>query len=161
MEEVWIEIEGAKGYFVSSNGRVRGLTKIMNLAISKKGYPTCRIPNRNYSKPLARTVAIAFIPNPHNLPQVNHKNGNKLNNRIENLEWCTVKQNINHAIDTGLRDRKINLQSNAMFDTFQVKAIKHALKEGFKGRMIAKYFSCDESTISKINVGVHYPNVSI
>lgn len=162
MEEQWKEIEGAEGYFVSSNGLVKGLRgRLMSLAISFKGYVTCRIPNRHYSKPLSRTVAISFIPNPNNYPQVNHIDGNKLNNCVDNLEWCSVKQNINHAIKTGLRARNINLRSKSMFSKNQVKAIKHGLSIGFTGRALAEYFKCDESTISKINVGKHYPEVRI
>lgn len=51
-----------------------------------------------------RLVAITFLPNPHNLPCVNHLDGNKLNNHITNLEWCTYQENIHHAFDIGLID---------------------------------------------------------
>ena len=51
-------------------------------------------------------IAIAFIPNPNNLPVVNHIDGNKLNNNIENLEWCTQQENVVHALKTGLTIRK-------------------------------------------------------
>lgn len=158
--EKWKEIIGAPNYFISNLGRVKGIRgHCMKLAISKKGYPVCRIPNRNYSKPVSRVVAIHFIPNPKKLPQVNHKDGNKLNNIVKNLEWNTCKQNINHAIKTGLRSKNINLKNNSMFDNIQVVVIKSALKNGFSGRSIAKYFRCDDSTISKINVGSNYHNV--
>lgn len=49
-----------------------------------------------------RLIAKTFIPNPENLPFVNHKDGNKLNNSVSNLEWCSAKGNVNHAFDTGL-----------------------------------------------------------
>lgn len=52
---------------------------------------------------LHRQVALHFIPNPYNYEQVNHKDGNKWNNHVSNLEWCSAEQNVTHALETGLR----------------------------------------------------------
>ncbi len=58
-----------------------------------------------YSFQVHRLIALAFIPNPDNLPEINHIDGNPLNNSLENLEWCTHQYNMQHAWDTGLHDR--------------------------------------------------------
>ena len=63
------------------------------------------INNRVYHKYIHRMVAEAFIPNPNNYTDVNHKDGNKQNNSVENLEWTTHSQNIAHAINAGLLSR--------------------------------------------------------
>lgn len=107
--EVWKPIVGTKGFIeVSNKGRVRsllrGTPKILKTQIDNNGYHRIRvtIERIKMSYKVHREVAKAFIDNPNNLPQVNHKDGNKSNNSVSNLEWVTNQENAHHAIENGL-----------------------------------------------------------
>lgn len=107
--ENWRFIEANSDYMISDHGRIlsfKGKSKlIISSTITAKGYEYVAIRQKGiyvgYS--VHRLVATAFIPNPKRLPQVNHLDGNKLNNHVANLEWCDAYDNIMHAIRTGLR----------------------------------------------------------
>ena len=113
MEEIWKPIPGYEDYYeASSLGRIKRLAgwrngrwgkiyveeKLLTPHDCGRGY--CQVKfcvNGIRSQPsLHRLIAMTFIPNPSNLPQVNHKDGNKLNNNVENLEWCTCAENSQH-----------------------------------------------------------------
>lgn len=102
MEEVWKDIPGFEGlYQVSNTGKVKSLRKsiIMRPSITR-GYEYINLRYSNgedKSTPVHRLVALAFIPNPHNYKCVNHKDENKLNNNVDNLEWCTLAYNFNYG----------------------------------------------------------------
>lgn len=118
--EVWKNVEGFPTYRVSNLGRImvvakkwiaglqgHTITKEAHLLKKKntpQGYRTVGLnkEGKEYQKFVHVIVAQAFIPNPENKPQVNHINGIKGDNNVENLEWCTAKENIRHAWDTGL-----------------------------------------------------------
>lgn len=106
---MWKAIEGTNGMIeVSDKGEVRSLLRgephILKSQKDAKGYHRINITVNRVSKTykVHREVAKAFIPNLDNLPQVNHKDGNKDNNSVSNLEWVTNQQNAHHAIENGL-----------------------------------------------------------
>lgn len=107
-KQVFINGVGTK-YEVSSTGlvRVTGKSAPMYMPITKKGY--VRVMLRINKKPVKfyahRLILSAFVPNEQNKETVNHKNGNKLDNRVENLEWATIIENIDHAVLNGLAKR--------------------------------------------------------
>lgn len=102
--EVWKEIpldltSNRPNYYVSSLGRYKNKERIINVKYSS-GYKRVRIGDVKYL--LHRLVAFTFIPNPENKEQVNHIDGNKLNNSVDNLEWVTNQENQVHKVKTGL-----------------------------------------------------------
>lgn len=119
----WKDIIGYEGlYQVSNTGLVKSLSRAVKSVHSNKWYtkqdrilkPEITLKGLGYYRvqlckdciinkiPVHRIVAMTFILNPENKPQVNHIDGNKLNNHVENLEWATASENVQHAFDTGL-----------------------------------------------------------
>lgn len=113
MKEIWKDIPFAKGYYQVSNlGRVRSISRTVNSKQSTRktkgqflkqnlssGYPIVTLSFNGLRKSVRvhRLVAEAFLPNPTNKRTINHIDENKINNRIENLEWATDKENANHG----------------------------------------------------------------
>lgn len=116
MEEIWKDIVGFEGlYQVSNLGNVKRLfskrvlqERLIGRNIDRYGYVKRVLSKEGkmYFFTEHRLVAIAFIDNPNNKATVNHKNGIKTDNRVENLEWHTNSENMSHAIETGLKDHK-------------------------------------------------------
>lgn len=111
MEEIWKDIKNYPGYQINNLGAVKSLNynhtkkeKLMATHLDKNGYMRVTMCNKTF--PIHRLVAEAFIPNPNNYPQVNHKDENKLNNSVDNLEWCTAKYNTNYGTGNKRRSEK-------------------------------------------------------
>jgi len=115
--EIWKKINDFP-YYISNLGRVKnnnGL--ILKTKTLRNGYESLVLTNLNherFNKTVHRLVAEAFIPNPENKETVNHKDGNKLNNLLENLEWNTQSENIKHAFNTGLKTMPSNRIKSAV-----------------------------------------------
>lgn len=126
MKEIWKDIKNYENYYQVSNlGRVRSLDriikdikserfykgKILKLTLCNWGYLTISLKRNSKSKKFLvhRLVAEAFIPNPNNLEVINHKDENKLNNTVDNLEWCSLKDNM-------LYSKKNNKKSILQYD---------------------------------------------
>lgn len=93
-------------YLISNLGRIYSIPykRIMKTRIDKYGYENVSLKKiKSCPMTVHRIIAKHFIPNPENKPQVNHINGIKTDNRIENLEWCTVQENITHSVQNGLK----------------------------------------------------------
>lgn len=137
-----VVINGTKtSYMVSRYGDVMNMStgRTLKGCPDRRGYIIVSIwvGRKMYSRKVHRLVAEAFIPNPENKPTVNHKDGNKRNNRVENLEWATHQENIDHAIQTGLRDiNGMKAPSNVYTDE-QVHQVCKMLESGMGGREIA------------------------
>lgn len=98
-EEIWKDIKDLQGlYQISNKGKIRSYFndfRILTPQVSKNGYLRIIVKNKHYS--IHRLVAETFIPNPQNKPEVNHKDGNKENNCVNNLEWVTRSENQIHS----------------------------------------------------------------
>ena len=116
MEEIWKDIPEYQGiYQISSLGNVKSQYynhmsgrkpgRLLKVSLTKNGYMSLelRMCDTNKRHLIHRLIAQAFIPNPENKPNVNHINGIRNDNRIENLEWCTQSENILHAFKIGTK----------------------------------------------------------
>ncbi len=159
--EEWREISEMKGYFVSNVGRVRSSNKfvkckggglrmhkgkILSTGFCNGEYPIVVISNHCKTRTLKvhRLVAMGFIQNIENHPEVNHIDGNIENNRMGNLEWCDKKHNMQHAVDTKLMGSKITKEHIELIN----QMYRHSSK-AFNIQWMANCFGFSANTIKK------------
>lgn len=162
MTEVIKDIRGFEGrYTISNTGTVRSkLTNIvMRPNVTRFGYARINLrkaKSREYkSYFIHRLVASHFLDNPNNLPEVNHKDCNRLNNAVDNLEWVSKEDNIRHSFIFGSASHKGLRNPNSKLNEDDIVAIKALHKTNrFYNTQIAKIFKVSSSTIDNIINGV-------
>jgi len=156
MTEIWKDIKNYEGlYQVSNLGNVRGLRFINNIVNKEKIHGiSITTQNSGYLKVMLykdgkpknvmvhRLVAEAFIDNPENKKQINHKDGNKHNNCVTNLEWCSKSENMRHAFKMGLA----TAQAKGKFGSENPKAISVNMIDKETGNIIKKFNSIIDAT---------------
>lgn len=158
LEVIWKPVVGFEDkYEISSEGNIRSLCSnkdpyfIRKLSLNNKTeYLQCtlKVSGKGTSGKIHRMVAQAFIPNPLNLPCVNHINGIKTDNRVENLEWVTYKENTHHAMDLGIMNTRRGEQSSKKFTELDILNIRILYDSGeFSFSKIAKIYHVSAPTI--------------
>jgi AraC-like DNA-binding protein len=174
--EVWKSVPQFEAeYEISNCGRVRSLKVKGGVMKQSTGKGYCKIVfksnGRNINRQVHRLVAMAFVPNPENLPQVNHKDGNKQNNNDWNLEWSSSSDNVKHAYRTKLRiigshhietARKLfagakNPKSKLTAD--EVIEIKNLKRTGWKLEDLSQRFNVSPTYISTIVNHGHWSDI--
>lgn len=146
-KEIWKEIERT-GYEVSNFGRIRHGNRILAGSYHNDGYIFITI--HGDQTPIHRIVANAFVPNQNDLPEVNHKDGNKMNNSTSNLEWVTSSENQRHATENGLQPRGLSTYKGKFTDE-QREEIKKLWNSGkHTRREIAKMYGVSHTCINDI-----------
>jgi len=152
MKEVWKRFLNTE-YKISNTGRVYSekSKKLLSHADDGNGYMkvTLWIDGAQSSEKVHRLVACTFIDNPENLATVNHKNGVKTDNRVDNLEWLSHSDNMKHAHSIGLMQFGSGSYI-AKLDEGAVEAIKFLFMEGLSNQEIANKYGVARGTISKI-----------
>jgi hypothetical protein len=150
-EEIWRPVKDMEEYFwVSNLGKVKSRRGVLKAGPAKNGYVRVHLNVRGFckiNKVVHRLVAVAFIPNPEEFLEVNHKDGVKTNNRSDNLEWTTNQGNMDHAKRMGLV-WKHERHFSAKLTINDVKKIREIYSKGGIGqRELAKIYGVTRNAI--------------
>ena len=146
----WRQVEGYSNYIISEYGDVKNIktNKLLKRRTTKDGYQYYRLCERGIQSDFRvhRLVAKMWLDNPMNLETVNHKDGNKTNNHVSNLEWMDRHSQLEHAYNLGLKKAKVGTDSNLSKATVeQVKYIRDKY-DNHKGSMYGFYANLSRET---------------
>ena len=166
MEEIWVLAPMNEphygNYWVSNLGRVKNNKgRILKGGFNTKGYPhVCvKLEGVQATYKVHRLVAIAFIPNPNNLPQVNHIDGDKTNNSVENLEWCTGEYNIKHKTENGLCSH-IHGEEHPKHILTEEQVVEIYLDNTLTQKELGEVYGVSRSTIQAIKHGRMWKHIT-
>lgn len=160
-----MDVPGYEGlYEVSSIGRVKsfhGRKEYMKPFLNG-GYERMQLTKDKVRKKILthRLVAMAFLPNVYKKPCINHKDGNKLNNRFSNLEWCTIQENNKHSIDNNLKTDKGEDSPRAKLTNSQVLEIVDLYKKGKNKSELSRMFNISRRNIYSILTGLRWNHLT-
>jgi hypothetical protein len=163
----WKVIEGFPGYMVSNTGKVKSFKlysngRLLKPCVGKSGYPMVKLSNGEQIKTcdVHRLVAYAFLPNPDNLEEVNHIDGNKKNANVKNLEWVSKSENCRHRNMIHPEMSKGERNPNSKLNKQAVKKIyKHAW-DGKKLTELAEKYGINTNQVSAIKNGRAWVSVT-
>ena len=159
VKELWKPLLEYKGIEVSSIGRIRKAANkrrkeriLTEFPKDRDGYCRCSVQKLDgtwTSQPVHRLVAKAFIPNTENKQAVNHIDGNRQNNKVENLEWVTPKENVIHSFRFGSRRKCKQVPKRTLLTDFQISQID-ILRKSYTVNQIAKLFNIEYQSLKNI-----------
>jgi hypothetical protein len=173
MKEIFEIIPSFPDYEVSNCGRVKTRSRMVRYIHARTGKEHWRVTEKRflkehfndrtgykfyqlyrdkkmYNRAIHKLVAETFLPNPSLLRDINHKNGNKYDNLVTNLEWCSDEYNHEHATKAGLKARGESISTSKLTDG-SVHAIKYFIQEGYSHSELSRAFKVSRATISLIH----------
>lgn len=164
--ERWKQINEYENYFVSNLGNVKNSRgRHLKTELSNTGYYRVHLSKHGKARHIAvhRLVASAFLDNPNNLKLVNHKDGNKLNNTLENLEWVTYSQNLQHAYDSKLRIGNLGERNGGVkltkLEVIEIRKLYKKQSKEYGSYALARKFNVCSKTILNIVKREHWKEV--